>query len=228
MAKKILVIEDERIVAQSIEIALSRAGYMVTLAFNGKEGLERFHENLPDLILLDIMMPEVNGWQICSRLREVTDLPIIMITALGQQKDIIKGLNLGADDYIGKPWSNRELLARVNAVLRRVETSPTTSWQPESLCKDMVINHIERKVRRGDEEIYLTPIEFRLLAYLVRRPGHVISFSELIAHIWGREIKEDINRLRWHIHNLRQKIEKDSENPQYLFGKHGMGYYCAE
>jgi len=224
---KILVIDDDPDVGQILNMKLTRAGYEVAIATGGKEGLEKARDDHPDLILLDIMMPDMDGWQVCGRLREMTDVPIIMLTVLGRQEETTKGLRLGADDYIVKPWSNPELLARIHALLRRAGTSPATSWQQIYSCGDLVIDPIQRQIAIGNREVYLTPIEFRLLSYLARRVGQVVPSSELIAQVWGTETEQDIVRLRWHIHNLRQKIERDPRQPQYLRGKHGIGYYCA-
>jgi DNA-binding response OmpR family regulator len=224
---KILVIDDDLDVGQILSMKLVRAGYEVTLATGGKEGLEKARDSRPDLILLDIMMPDMDGWQVCRRLREITDVPIIMLTVLRRQEETTKGLHLGADDYIVKPWSNPELLARIHALLRRAGTSPATNWQQIYSCGDLVLDPIQRQIAVGDREIHLTPIEFRLLSYLARRSGQVVPYSELIAQIWGTETEQDIVRLRWHIHNLRQKIERDPRHPQYLRAKHGIGYYCA-
>ena len=224
---KILVIDDDPDVGQILNMKLTRAGYEVAIATGGKEGLEKARDDHPDLILLDIMMPDMDGWQVCGRLREMTDVPIIMLTVLGRQEETTKGLRLGADDYIVKPWSNPELLARIHALLRRAGTSPATSWQQIYSCGDLVIDPIQRQIAIGNREVYLTPIEFRLLSYLARRAGQVVTYSELIAQVWGTETEQDIVRLRWHIHNLRQKIERDPRQPQYLRGKHGIGYYCA-
>jgi DNA-binding response OmpR family regulator len=172
------------------------------------------------------MMPDMDGWQVCSRLREETDVPIIMLTVLGREREIAQGLKLGADEYIVKPWSDRELVARVQAVLRRVGTSATTTWQQTCWCGEVAIDVRRREVTIGGEKIPVTPIEFRLLSYLAKRSGRVVPHGELIAQIWGREFKQDILRLRWHVHNLRQKIERDPAHPQNLLVKCGIGYYC--
>ena len=228
MPRKILVVDDEPDVAQVLEMTLTRAGYEVTVALGGREGLEKAHDSRPDLILLDVMMPDMNGWQVCRRLREVSDVPIIMLTVLGREEEIVEGLCLGADDYVVKPWSNQELLARIHALLRRVSTSPTTPGQQNCSWGDLVVDPTRREITIGDRKIYLTPIEFRLLTYLARRSGQVVSYSELIAQIWGIECKQDIDTLRWHIYNLRRKIERESHRPQYIRGKRGLGYYFEQ
>ena len=228
MPKKILVIDDDPDVRYILKILLEATGYKVVIAANGQEGLEKARDNYPDLILLDIMMPGMDGWEACRHLRQIIDVPIIMLTVLGKEKEIVHGLSLGADDFITKPWSNRELLARISAILRRTGVAPVSTWRPKYSLGDLVIDHVERKVTLDDRRIYLTPIEFRLLTYLTRYTGYVLTHSELIAHIWGMECEEDVIRLRWHIHNLRQKIEKNPESPQYLLGKRGVGYYFTD
>jgi two-component system response regulator VicR len=227
MTRRILVIDDDPDVIAILKMTLERAGYDVTAAASGREGLERVIDCYPDLILLDVMMPVMDGWQVCYRLREITEAPIIMLTVLGKEQSVVKGLHLGADDYIAKPWSNRELLARIRAVLRRADTSTTTPKQNFYLQGDLMIDPIRRKVSIGGEKIDLTPVEFRLLAYLARRPGQVVPYSELMAQVWGTEFNHNIVSLRVHVHNLRQKIEKDPQNPQHILAKRGVGYYLT-
>ena len=227
MTRKVLVVDDNPAVRAILKLTLEQAGYRVTVASNGKEGLKKVRESRPDLVLLDIMMPGIDGWQVCHLLREVADVPIIMLTVLDKEEQIARGLNLGADDYIVKPWSNRELLTRVHAVLRRVNTSPPTKGQHLCLCGDLEIDPFRREVVIGDTKVHLTPIEFRLLTYLARRVGQAVHYSELLDHVWGNECKQDIVALRVHMHNLRQKLEKDPRNPRYLFTKHGIGYYLT-
>lgn len=227
MPQNILVIDDEPEVGELLEMILIQAGYKVTVATSGREGLDKVRDDRPDLILLDVMMPYMNGWQVCLNLQEMADIPIIMLTVLDKQKEIAKGLQLGADDYIVKPFSNRELLARIHAVLRRAGTLPTT-WQHTYSCGDLTVDLIQREVFVGGKKVHLTPIEFRLLAHLARRSGQVVPYSELISRIWGIGWEQDIVSLRWHMHNLRQKIETNPQHPRYLLGMHGIGYYCVE
>ncbi len=227
MSKKILVIDDDPDVRTILKMTLERAGYDVAVAASGTEGLERVIDYYPDLILLDIMMPAMDGWQVCHRLREATEIPIIMLTVLGKEQDVAKGLHLGADDYILKPWSNRELLARVRAVLRRTDTSSTALRHNIYVQGDLVIDPIQREVTIGGNKINLTAIEFRLLTYLARRSGQVVPYSELMTQVWGTEFSQNIISLRVHVHNLRRKIEKDPQNPRYILAKRGIGYYLT-
>jgi len=228
MPKKILVIDDDPDVGQVLQMTLSRAGYEVVIATDGNAGLQKAHDSHPDLILLDIMLPDMDGWQVCRRLREMTEVPIIMLTVLRKPEETTQGLGLGADDYIAKPWSNRELLARIQSALRRASTSPAATWQQAYSYGDLVIDSFHRQVTVEGKKIVLTPIEFRLLSYLARRAGQLVPYSELIAQIWGMGIEQDIDRLRWHIHNLRQKIESDPRRPRYLIAKYGLGYCFAD
>jgi two-component system response regulator VicR len=228
VTKRILVIDDDPDVRAVLQMTLERAGYEVAVAASGTEGLERVIECCPDLILLDVMMPVMDGWQVCHRLRDVTEVPIIMLTVLGKEQDVAKGLHIGADDYISKPWSNRELLARIRAVMRRVDTSSTAVAHQVYVRGGLVIDLIHREVAIEGNEIELTTLEFRLLAYLARRSGQVVPYSELMTQVWGTEFNQNIVSLRVHVHNLRQKIEKDPKNPRYILAKRGIGYYLAD
>jgi len=228
MARTILVIDDDPDVSAILEMTLERAGYQVVVAASGAEGLARVMDCHPDLVLLDIMMPMMDGWQVCHRLREVTEVPIIMLTVLGKENDIARGLQLGADDYIAKPWSNRELLARIRAVLRRAETSSCDASRQDIYARgDLLVDLVQRRVTIRNKKIDLTPIEFRLLTYLARRSGQIVPYSELMTQVWGTEFNQNIVGLRVHIYNLRQKIERDPKNPQYILAKRGVGYYLV-
>jgi DNA-binding response OmpR family regulator len=173
------------------------------------------------------MLPDISGLQVCRHLREETDVPVIMLTVRCKEAEIVEGFKQGADDYVVKPWTNRELLARIQALLRRTGRSPTETWQQCCWCGDVMVDLRRKEVSIEDRVIHVTPLEFRLLAYLAKRSGFVVPHGELIAQLWGAECAPDIMRLRWHVHNLRQKIEQRPANPQYLLGKRGIGYYCT-
>lgn len=225
MAVKILIIEDEINAAELARFQLQRAGYDVYIATDGTDGLRQAYAWQPDLILLDIMMPGMNGWAVCKRLREVTDVPIIFLTALDQEKHIVRGLGIGADDYIAKPYGPGELLARVGAVLRRhtVDTSPPSGVYVHG---DLEIDFDRHKITRGDTTIELTPLEFKLLSCLAERPGKSFSHLYLLRRVWGAE-KQSRNALKLYIWYLRQKLELDPAHPAIILTDYGVGYRLA-
>jgi len=228
MSDKILVIDDEAEVRDILKLTLQRAGYRVITAANGFEGLARARDARPDLILLDIMLPDMDGRQVCRRLRETTDVPIMMLTVLRREDQIVQGLYLGADDYLAKPWSSRELLARIRALLRRANTTPPRKSPDLPPCEALIVDPMQRIVAFQDKKITLTSIELRLLIYLARRLGQVVPYAELIDQVWGNKFEGDLDTLRVHVHNLRQKLEKDPQNPQYLLTKKSLGYSLVE
>jgi two-component system KDP operon response regulator KdpE len=205
---------------------LQRAGYNVFIATDGTDGLRQAFVLQPDLILLDIMLPAMSGWTVCERLRQITDVPIIFITVLDQESHVVRGLGLGADDYVVKPYDNRELLARIEAVMRRhaVQDAPTPHVYVHD---DLVIDFDRRVVNRGDSAIHLTPIEFRLLACLAENPGKSTTHSYLLRQVWGNEQKSR-SSLKLYIWYLRRKLEQDPENPEIILTDRGVGYRLAE
>ncbi|HEX3050247.1 MAG TPA: response regulator transcription factor [Aggregatilineaceae bacterium] len=226
MPEKILVIDDEEMTVQLISILLERRGYEVIKAYRAEDGLRKAYRTQPDLILLDIMMPDMDGWEVCRRLRELSDVPIIFLTAKDDVRDVVKGLEMGADDYIVKPYDNNELAARVKAHLRRAP-KPAVS---EELVFDggtFRINFISREVRVRENTIHLTPKEFNLLGVLARNAGRVITRSDLVKEAWGPEYGDAIDSLKLYIHYLRQKVEKDPEHPTYILTSRGVGYRFA-
>lgn len=226
MAEKILVIDDEETTVQLISLLLERRGYEVIKAFRAEEGLRKAYRNHPDLVLLDIMMPDMDGWELCRRLRELSDVPIIFLTARSEVKDVVKGLELGADDYVVKPYDNDELIARIKAHLRRAPTPPAS----EELIfngGDFRINFMNREVRVRNKQVHLTPKEFNLLGVLVRSAGRVITRTELVKEAWGPEYSDAIDSLKLYIHYLRQKVEQDPNRPEYILTSRGVGYRFA-
>jgi DNA-binding response OmpR family regulator len=223
MGEKILVIDDEENTVQLISLLLERRGFEVIKALRAEDGLRKAYRTQPDLVLLDIMMPDMDGWEVCRRLRDLSDVPIIFLTARTDTRDIVKGLELGADDYIEKPYDNDELVARIKAHLRR---SPTPSISEELSFKDgnFRINFLNREVRVNNRTIHLTPKEFNLLGVLVRNAGRVITRTELVKEAWGPEYGDAIDSLKLYIHYLRQKIEEDPQNPDYILTSRGVGY----
>lgn len=226
MNEKILIIDDEETTVQLIAILLERRGYEVIKAYSAEEGLRLAYRNQPDLVLLDIMMPDMDGWDVCKRLREMSDVPIVFLTARDDTTDIVRGLEMGADDYIVKPHNNEELVARVKAHLRR---TPRTNVNEEMVFNDgeFRINFMNREVRVRDEIRHLTPKEFNLLGVLVRNAGRVVPRKELVSQAWGEEYEDAIDSLKLYVHYLRQKLEVNPTRPQYIVTSRGVGYRFA-
>jgi len=223
MPEKILIIDDEEATVQLISILLEKRGFEAIKAYRAEERLRKAYRHQPDLVLLDIMMPDMDGWEVCKRLREMSDVPIIFLTARSDVKDIVRGLELGSDDYIVKPYDNDELVARVRAHLRR---SPRPSMSEELIFNDgdFRINFMNRELWVRGELKHLTPKEFNLLAVLVRNAGRVVTRTELVTQAWGEEYSDAIDSLKLYVHYLRQKIETNPEQPEYLVTSRGVGY----
>jgi len=224
--EKILVIDDEETTVQLLAILLEHKGFEVIKAYRADEGLRKAYRTQPDLVLLDIMMPAMDGYEVCRRLRELSDVPIIFLTAKTDTKDIVKGLEMGADDYVVKPYDNDELVARIRAHLRR---TPRQQLQEELVFDGgrFRINLLNREVSVNGEPRHLTPKEFSLLSVLARNAGRVITRKELVSEAWGSEYADAIDSLKLYIHYLRKKIEKDPDRPQYILTSRGVGYRFA-
>jgi DNA-binding response OmpR family regulator len=206
---------------------LSKDGYQVEIANDGESGLEKVGQIKPDLILLDIMMPGMDGWMVCQQIRERSDAPIIFLSALGAESDIVRGLRSGADDYIPKPFRRDELIARIEAVLRRTQSS-TTARDEIYRHGDLVIDQPRWEVRRGEELIHLTPTEFKLLLLLAKNGGRPVSHRKILVTVWGEKHERNLNLLKVYVRQLRQKIEHDPNRPRYLLTKRGVGYRLAD
>ncbi len=226
MSEKILVIDDEETTVHLISILLERRGYEVIKAFRAEDGLRKAYRSQPDLVLLDIMMPDMDGWEVCRRLRELSDVPIVFLTARSEIRDVVKGLEMGADDYVVKPYDNDELVARVRAHLRRSPT-PTVSEELVFNGGDFRVNFLNREVRVHNKAIHLTPKEFNLLGVLVRNSGRVITRTDLVKEAWGPQYGDAIDSLKLYIHYLRQKVEVDPQRPEYILTSRGVGYRFA-
>jgi len=223
MADKILVIDDEEMTVQLITILLERRGYEVVKAYRAEDGLRKAYRTHPDLILLDIMMPDMDGWEVCRRLRELSDVPIIFLTARVDDIDKITGLEIGADEYITKPFSPRVLVAHVRAVLRRAYgdlSSEPTVWR----VGDLELNAETRLVTKGGQRVDLTPSEFDLLAVLIGRPDRVFTRMELLERVQGDAFAGYERTIDVHVKNLRAKIEDDPRQPQFIETVYGVGY----
>jgi DNA-binding response OmpR family regulator len=227
MNEKVLVIDDDSGLLTLLRLGLEREGFMVVTAENGKEGLRQAYEARPDVIILDIMMPDMDGWVVCQRLRNMCDTPIIMLTARTDQADVLKGLSLGADDYLTKPCSFDELKARIHTVLRRVGTPSDTDWRAVYDDGHLHVDLTDGTVTHNGESIHLTPTESRLLMCLVGQRGRIVPHKELLVSVWGPEYAEDVGYLSVYIRYLRRKIEDDPANPRYICTRWGMGYYFS-
>jgi DNA-binding response OmpR family regulator len=223
MAERILVIDDEEMTVQLIAMLLERRGYEVIRAYRAEEGLRQAYRTNPDLVLLDIMMPDMDGWEVCRRLRELSDVPVVFLTAKDDVRDVVKGLEMGADDYIVKPYDNDELVARIRAHLRRAP-KPSVSEELVFDGGNFRINFISREVRVRGNPVHLTPKEFNLLGVLARNAGRVITRTELVKEAWGPEYSDAIDSLKLYIHYLRQKVEEDPQHPHYIMTSRGVGY----
>ena len=215
-----------RLIARNLELE----DYQVLVASDGHQALEQIEQHAPDLVLLDVMMPRMDGFTVCQRVREFSAVPIIIVTARGQDQDKARGLDLGADDYLTKPFSIEELLARVRAVLRRAQF--TASEQAHAMhttttIGDLTIDFAQHLVTMGEREIELTPTEYRILAYLAQNSGRVMTQDLLLEHIWGTEYVGEGHMLQVNINRLRHKIEPDPMHPRYILTKVGIGYLLA-
>jgi two-component system KDP operon response regulator KdpE len=224
MSKKILVVDDDPSLVSLLYHSLTDEGYEVYKACDGQEGLRQIYNQQPDLIILDIIMPKLDGWQVCRRTREMSDVPIIMLTTRGKEEDVVRGLDYGADDYLSKPFSVTELLARVRAVLRRAALPPSTEEPVAYNDGYLTVNLTERRVTVQGEPVKLTPTEFRLLAQLVENADRALTYGQLLEKVWGWEYKDDIDYVRIYIWHLRQRIEEDPSQPQYILTEYGVGY----
>lgn len=223
----ILLIDDDQDLLGVLTLVLEQLEFLVITAKDGSEGLRAAYRDHPDLVVLDIMMPGVDGWEICRRLRELSDVPIIMLTAKTMPTDVVKGLALGADDYVTKPFSTAEFIARVRACLRRAGSRDSPQRPATIVSGELVIDFAARKVMIGAEVVDLTPTEFRLLAYLARNRGRVVLHQTLLREVWGPEYADELDYLRLYVSYLRHKIEKDPANPEFIRTAWGQGYYLT-
>jgi two-component system, OmpR family, KDP operon response regulator KdpE len=226
----ILVADDDPQLLRLVTRNLQFEGYEVLPASDGQQALEQIEAQRPDLVLLDVMMPKLDGFSVCHRVREFSAVPIILVTARGQEQDKIRGLDLGADDYLTKPFSVDELLARVRAVLRRAQFTAIDqahALRTTMIIGDLIIDYAQHLVRMAGEEITLTPIEYRLLAYLAQNAGRVVTQDLLLEHVWGAEYVGESHMLQVNINRLRRKLEADPARPRYILTKVGIGYLLA-
>jgi len=227
-SKKILIVDDDEALVRLIDQVLTQKGYEVLKASSGQEGLRLLFDRRPDLVLLDVVMPRMDGWQTLARIRDVSDIPVLILTGKRRvEEDIVHGLDCGADDYLLKPVGNRELVARVKAALRRAELSSSAEARREITYSDgfLTVDVAERKVVVNGERIKLTPREFRLFALLVENAGRILTHKQALEKVWGWEYIDDLDYVRIYISHLRQKIEPDPVLPRYIITEPGVGYY---
>jgi two-component system response regulator VicR len=225
MSETILVIEDDPLQADVVKQLLAHHGFTPIIATDGVEGLRRLYETQPDLVVLDLMLPLMDGWEVCRRIREMSTVPIVIMSSRRSDEEKIKGLRMGADDYIVKPFNPQELAARIGAVLRRTHMPPPT--KPAVLRfagGDLIIDPENPTVIIDGRSLELTPTEHHILLFMAQRPGQIVSVEEVFATIWGFESKANINNVKWYVWRLRQKMEGDDKTPRFIFTERGLGY----
>jgi len=224
---RVLVIDDDARLAGLLAESLEAAGYAVDTADNGLDGLRVLYERRPDLVILDVMMPRLDGWETLARVREMTDVPVILLTARDAEAERLRGFELGADDYVTKPFSLAEVNARVRAVLARAARARDDAALPPRAIGDLVLDFATRRVLKHGEALPLTPTEYRLLAALAEHAGRTLSHEQLLERVWGPEYVDEPGYVKRYIWYLRQKIEDDPSDPRYVETVRGFGYRLA-
>jgi two-component system KDP operon response regulator KdpE len=228
MRGRILIVDDEPKLVRLVREILLATGYEVITAASGQQAIEMVALEQPDLVLLDIMLPNgMDGYDVAHRLREFSDIPIIMLTAKIRETDMLRGFDCGVDDYIKKPFSSKELLARMRAVLIRSTTKETANVETEVLCGSLRIDLLRRRAVIDEHEIHLSPTEYNLLHELAVHPNQVLFHEQLLSTVWGPEYRDDVDYLRSYIHILRKKLEADPSNPKIIISSPGVGYMLA-
>lgn len=219
----ILLIDDDASLHTLLGEYLAQHGYKVSHAHDGQAGLKAVFEERPDLVVLDVMMPKLDGWDTLGRIREMSDLSVIMLTARDTEPDKLRGFRLGSDDYVTKPFSFAELVARIEAVLKRATSS---SLQSSDVLRvgNLVLDPLQHRITRDGDPLELTPTEFKLLNILMKEPGRVFTQEQLVTRVWGEEYTEEVGYIRRYIWHLRRKIEPNPDQPQYILTEHGVGY----
>ena len=223
---KILVVDDDKNVVEAITIGFQLQWQDVTVltASDGDKGLAMFYDQNPDVVLLDVMMPYKDGFSVLKEIRQSSDVPVLMLTARGDELDKVKGLELGADDYLTKPFSHLELFARIRAVLRRTEMPAPVKAAPSFITGDLALNFEKREVLKNGQIVKMTPTEYKLLFLLARNAGRIVPFETLLDKVWGPEYRDQLDYLKTYMSRLRKKLETNPENPQYLVTERSLGY----
>ncbi len=221
---RVLLVDDDETLVRLLSFALDQGGFEVALARNGAEAVSKTAETQPDLVILDIMMPVMDGWEACARIRELSDAPVVILSAKTTESDVVRGLELGADDYVKKPFGVQELLARLQALLRR-SRSASPGERPAVLIEGgLKIDKIRHTATLDDQPLQLTPTEFKLLTFLVENSGRAVSQEEILIQVWGPEYAREKQYLKLFVHTLKKKIEADPARPRYLHTVRGVGY----
>ncbi|MBC7263178.1 MAG: response regulator transcription factor [Chloroflexi bacterium] len=221
---KLLIIEDDLDLVRALDLYFTKVGYQVLFAANGLEGLQQLYAHRPDVVILDIAMPKLDGWEVCRRIRELSDVPIVILTARTQEDERVKGLKLGADDYVTKPFSLKELEARLEAVMRRAQAGEPVRGGVLYADEHLVIDADRLMVTLNGERVDLTPTELNLLFYLAENAGRVLTHRQILEKVWGTEYISDTDYVKLFIYRLRRKIEPDIDNPRYIVSERGLGY----
>jgi len=225
MTQHILIVDDEPRMRRFVRMNLELEGFQVSEASDGLEAIRKARETMPDLVVLDVEMPQLDGFETLEEIRRTSPVPVIMLTVRSEEDERIKGLDLGADDYVTKPFSARELVSRINAVLRRVQlSSPAERSSRIDVDERLSVDFDRREVLVDGKPAKLRPTEYRLLQYFVQNPGHVLTHEQLLSRVWGPEYVDDNQILRLYVTYLRQTIEVDPSNPRYIFNERGVGY----
>jgi two-component system KDP operon response regulator KdpE len=228
MNETVLIIDDDKTLIDLLGQALGKAGYEILGATNGIDGLQILYKQNVDLVILDVMMPRMDGWETCTRIRDISDVPVIMLTAKDGEANALKGFQSGADDYVTKPFSFAELTARVKAVLQRAQKAPHDEQKNVYVCNELVVDADNSQVMVRGKPISLTPTEFQLLLTLVENAGHILSHEQLLSQVWGPEYVDEPGYVKRYIWYLRQKIEEDPSDPQYIITERGFGYRLGD
>ena len=228
MAKRILLVDDEPLIIKGLKYTLEQEGYETLSAMDGEEALNVFFSNSIDLVLLDVMLPKLDGIQVCQRIRESSNVPIIMLTAKGEDMDKILGLEYGADDYMTKPFNILEVKARIKNILRRASQPVASEDKKVIRVRDLVVNVINRSVTLGGKEVRLTAKEFDLLQLFINNRGKVFSREAMLETVWKYDYMGDARTVDVHIRRLREKIERNTSQPEFIFTKWGVGYYFTD
>ncbi len=226
--RRLVVVEDEPHVIDLIRTTLESAGFVVSGAMTGREGIERIRNELPDLALLDVNLPDISGFDVLANVRQSLGTPCIMLTVQDDEDSRVRGLELGADDYIGKPFGHRELVSRVKAVLRRAEAPAPLARNRVQVDDRLLVDFDHRLVEVEGQAVHLRPTEYKLLHHFINNPGKLLTHENLLSKVWGPEYRDDTQLLRLYVNYLRKKIEKDAANPKYIFNERGVGYRFTE